>query len=134
MPNREESMPEAFLARVAEQFKALSDPVRLAILNALFSGERCVSELAEEVGSPIANVSKHLAVLHAAGWVTRTRDGTSIRCSLADTRTAALCELMCSRVRERAAKEAELAGSAPVANRRAQKASLRKRVAVPRSR
>ena len=35
---------------------------------------------------------------------------------------------------ERAAKEAELAGSAPVANRRAQKASLRKRVAVPRSR
>ena len=101
MPTRDEPMPEAFLARVAEQFKALSDPVRLAILNALFAGDRCVGELAEEVGSLIANVSKHLAVLHAAGWVTRTRDGTSIRYSLADTRTAALCELMCARVRER---------------------------------
>ena len=50
MPTRDEPMPEAFLARVAEQFKALSDPVRLAILNALFAGDRCVGELAEEVG------------------------------------------------------------------------------------
>lgn len=104
-----EPMPESFLERVAEQFKALSDPVRLSLLNALFEGEKSVGQLADEVGSSFANVSKHLSVLHAAGWITRSRDGTTVLCALADKRTAALCELMCARVRERAAKEGELA-------------------------
>jgi DNA-binding transcriptional ArsR family regulator len=122
MSPRDEAMPPAFLERVAEQFKALSDPVRLSVLNALFEGEKAVGHLADEVGSSIANVSKHLAVLHAAGWVRRTRDGTSMLYSLADDRTAALCELMCARVRERAAKEAEFA-QPPVAGATARKSS-----------
>ena len=58
MSPRDEAMPPAFLERVAEQFKALSDPVRLSVLNALFEGEKAVGHLADEVGSSIANVSK----------------------------------------------------------------------------
>jgi len=134
MPSQDEPMPEAFLARVAEQFKALSDPMRLAILNALFDGERCVGDLADQVGSSIANVSKHLAVLHKAGWVTRAREGTSIHYTLADTRTAALCELMCARVRERAAAEAQLAVSPSVALRRAKRATPQRRGVTRRAR
>ena len=134
MPSQGEPMPEAFLARVAEQFKALSEPMRLAILNALFEGERCVGELAEQVGSSIANVSKHLAVLHAAGWVTRSREGTSIHYALADARTAALCELMCARVRERATKEAELVASPAVATRRAKTGTPQRGGIAPRAR
>jgi len=122
-----ESMPESFLERVAEQFKALSDPVRLSLLNALFEGDKSVGQLAEEVGSSFANASKHLSVLHAAGWVTRAREGTTVLCALADKRTAALCELMCARVRERAAKEGEFAAApaGPAAATRRGKARAR---------
>ena len=122
-----ESMPESFLERVAEQFKALSDPVRLSLLNALFEGEKSVGQLAEEVGSSFANASKHLSVLHAAGWITRAREGTTVLCALADKRTAALCELMCARVRERAAKEGEFAAApaGPAAATRRGKARAR---------
>lgn len=104
-------LPEALLTRVADQFKALGDPVRLSILSALFEGEKSVGELAEAAGASIANVSKHLGVLVRAGWVAREKVGTTVRCALADERTAALCELMCSRVRERAQGEAELAAA-----------------------
>lgn len=104
----EDAMPSELLPRVAEQFKALSDPMRLRIMNALFDGERSVGELTGIVGTSIANVSKHLAVLHQAGWVVRSKSGTTVHYALADRRAAQLCELMCQRVRERAKKEGEL--------------------------
>lgn len=116
-------LPAAMLTRVAEQFKALADPVRLSILAALFEGTKSVGELAEETGASIANVSKHLGVLARAGWVAREKVGTTVRCELADERTAALCELMCARVRERAQVEAELVAVGP----RARKARSRAR-------
>jgi len=56
-----------------------------------------------ESGLSQANVSKQLAVLHRAGWVSREKQGATVRYSLADDRTFALCELMCERVREQTA-------------------------------
>lgn len=107
----------AMLERVAEQFFALGEPSRLRLMNLLFDGERSVGELVEASGLSLANVSKHLGLLHRAGWVTRRKDGVSVRYGLADARTVALCELMCSRVRERAEAEAALtsaeAGTSP---------------------
>ncbi len=111
MTSDAQSMPGALLPRVAEQFKALADPMRLSIMNSLFAGERTVGELAETVGSSLANVSKHLGILHKAGWVERRKQGVSVRYMLADERTATLCELMCARVRERAQREADLSAS-----------------------
>jgi ArsR family transcriptional regulator len=70
----------------------------------LFDGERSVGELVVATGGSQANVSKQLAILHRAGWVQRRRAGQSVLYALADERTFALCELMCARVRERAAR------------------------------
>lgn len=61
-------------ARLAQQFKALSEPARLRILEILPVTKDCesvynVSELAEELGIPQPTVSHHLRVLHQAGLV-----------------------------------------------------------------
>ena len=45
-----QSMPEAMLVRVAELFRALSEPSRLRLMQALFGGEHSVGELVEASG------------------------------------------------------------------------------------
>lgn len=105
---KHETMTPAMLERVAEQFRALGEPSRLRLMNLLFDGEHTVGELVDASGLGLANVSKHLGILHQAGWVTRRKDGVSVRYGLADERTYGLCELMCARVRELASAAAEL--------------------------
>ena len=83
---------------VAERFKALADPARVSLLSAMRDGQRSVSELVDETGLGQANVSKHLARLHALGFVTRERDGLHIYYSLADRDVLKLCDLMCGRI------------------------------------
>jgi len=58
--------------------KALAHPSRLAMVDALGSGERCVCELQQLVGSDISTVSKHLSVLKRAGIVEDRREGVQI--------------------------------------------------------
>lgn len=55
-------------------FAALADPTRRAILDRLLVGEASVAELAEPFEMTPRAVSKHVAVLEAAGLVTRGRD------------------------------------------------------------
>ena len=86
------------LGLVAERFKALAEPARLQLLSCLRAGERSVSELVEETGFGQANVSKHLQLLHATGFVTRRRDGMFVRYALMDRRVFQLCDLMCDRI------------------------------------
>jgi DNA-binding transcriptional ArsR family regulator len=111
--SRHGALPLPLLGHIAGQFRALGEPLRLRLVSCLFDGPATVGELAQRVDSSVANVSKHLAILHQAGWITRQKDGVAVRCSLADERAVALCELMCSRVRERAAAEADLAALGP---------------------
>ena len=59
----------------ANVIKALGHPSRLAMVEALVSGERCVCELQELVGSDISTVSKHLALLRNAGIVCDRKQG-----------------------------------------------------------
>lgn len=60
---------------MAEVFKALSDPLRLKLLEMLSrsgqtpSGEICVCDLAEKLGVSQPNVSHHLKILKTAGLV-----------------------------------------------------------------
>jgi DNA-binding transcriptional ArsR family regulator len=55
-------------------FGALADPTRRAILERLLRGDASVGELAQPFRMTTRAVSKHIAVLEAAGLVTRARD------------------------------------------------------------
>ena len=83
---------------VAERFRALGEPARLVILQALREGERCVSDLEADTGLNQANLSRHLAVLSATGMVRRRKDGLFAYYALADANVLRLCEIMCGRV------------------------------------
>jgi ArsR family transcriptional regulator len=89
--------PEA-LDLVAERFRVLGEPMRLRLLDALRTGERSVSELVERTGASQANVSKHLALLHGTGLVSRRREGTTVYYTLADPSIFQLCDLVCGRL------------------------------------
>lgn len=68
--------------RVDRAFAALADPVRRAIVARLSRGPATVGELAEPLTITKQAVSKHVAVLAAAGLVTRTRDAQRRPCHL----------------------------------------------------
>ena len=88
---------------VAERFRALAEPARLNIMNALRAGEQTVGELVEETGYGTANVSKHLRVLHAAGFVVRRKEGLFVHYGLAGEDVFRLCDIMCGRLEAEAA-------------------------------
>lgn len=85
---------------IAIRFRALSEPVRLRLLNVLMQGERTVGQLVEASGTGQANVSKHLSVLRDAGMVETRKEGLTTVCFIADPMVNELCEIMCSRMRE----------------------------------
>ena len=68
--------------RCAEIFKAMGDPTRLSILETLFSGERCVTDLAKSLGMDAPRVSFHLTRLKFAGLVVDERRGQRVIYSL----------------------------------------------------
>jgi DNA-binding transcriptional ArsR family regulator len=111
---RRQATPE-LLARVADRFRALAEPGRLAVLHALEDGELTVTELVEATGMRQGNLSKHLQQLYAAGFVARRREGLFAYYRLADQRVLRLCELMCDRMED----EAELLSAALGARRSA---------------
>jgi ArsR family transcriptional regulator len=86
------------MAMVAERFRALGEPARLAILQALRRGERCVGELEADTGLNQANLSRHLQVLSAAELVRRRKEGLFVYYALAGADVLRLCELMCGRL------------------------------------
>jgi ArsR family transcriptional regulator len=76
------TISEEMLKRKAQVFKALGHPSRLAMVEALLNGERCVCELQELVGSDMSTVSRHLSVLRNAGLVDDRKDGLKVFYSL----------------------------------------------------
>lgn len=96
---------------IAIMGKAFASPRRLELLDLLAQAPRTVEELADASGQSNANTSQHLQALRAAGLVTRAREGTSARYSLADDDVVslwlALRDLSASRTAEvaRAARE-----------------------------
>ncbi len=55
--------------------KAAADPNRARILKMLQGGELCVCQIVAALNRSQSTVSKHLALLHAAGLVEERRDG-----------------------------------------------------------
>lgn len=77
------SHKDALFEAIAVMGKALASPRRLELLDVLAQAPRTVDELAEMTGQSSANTSQHLQSLHAAGLVTRQREGTRVRYELA---------------------------------------------------
>jgi rhodanese-related sulfurtransferase/DNA-binding HxlR family transcriptional regulator len=68
---------------IALMGKAFASPRRLELLDLLAQGPRTVEQLARASEQSTANASQHLQALHAAGVVTREREGTRVRYALA---------------------------------------------------
>jgi DNA-binding transcriptional ArsR family regulator len=83
---------------IADRFKALAEPARLNILNALREREMTVTELMEATGLGQANASKHLQLLHSLGFVERRKEGLYVHYRLADEDVFKLCDIMCGRL------------------------------------
>lgn len=79
-----EGLSEEVLFRMAESFKALSDPTRLQILALLFPGERSVGDLADHLDVSQSAVSHQLRILRALDIVRYHKEGREVYYSLAD--------------------------------------------------
>lgn len=92
-------MTPSTIALVADRFRTLSEPTRLRLLDALRrGGEYSVGDLVEHLGAGQANISKHLQVLLASGFVSRRKEGTTVYYRVADPDVYQLCDLVCGRV------------------------------------
>lgn len=93
------------LRAVADRFKVLAEPARLHVLNELRSGARSVSDLIDATGLNQANLSKHLQLLHAHGFVSRRREGLFTIYELADRSVFELCDMMCGQLKRQASEQ-----------------------------
>ena len=76
----------------AKLFRGLADPSRLAVLEALRDGRRCVSDLVRLTGLTQPNVSAHLACLHDCGLVRGTREGRFVFYAIAHKEAVVILE------------------------------------------
>ncbi len=68
----------------AEIFQALAHPTRIAIVEALRSGELSAGQLVDQLGLEQANASQHFAVLRSRQIVTSRKEGNQVFYSLRD--------------------------------------------------
>ena len=62
----------------AEVAKAIAHPLRIAIVDFLKDGERCVCDISKCVGSERSNVSRHLSVMVSAGVLEYHKEGLKV--------------------------------------------------------
>jgi len=77
----------------ANFFRVLSSPIRIRVLRLLVRGERCVSELVDELGIAQPRLSNHLACLRTCGFVAVRRQGTFLYYAVADARLVDILRL-----------------------------------------
>jgi ArsR family transcriptional regulator len=88
----------AELEAMAARFRMLGEPMRLRILQAVCRGPLSVNGIVAATGSTQANVSKHLALLAAAGILTRKKEGQCVYYGMKDRLAVKLCELVCAQL------------------------------------
>jgi len=66
------------LERQAAIAKAVAHPLRVAVIDFLKDGEKCVCEIAEHLGSERSNVSRHLGVMVGAGVLSCRKEGLKV--------------------------------------------------------
>ena len=97
-------LPDPLIELIAQRFRVIGEPMRIKLLDALRDGDATVGELTDRLGASQQNVSKHLGVLHQAGVVSRTKQGTSVRYGIADPTVFDLCEQVCGGLRQQASQ------------------------------
>jgi DNA-binding transcriptional ArsR family regulator len=83
-------------AALARYFRALGDPTRLRIIEALLEDERTVSDLVEILQVPQSRISNHLACLRWCRFVSSDRRGRSVVYRVADERISRMFDLAAS--------------------------------------
>jgi DNA-binding transcriptional ArsR family regulator len=85
---------------------AVAHPLRIAVIDFLKDGEKCVCEIAEHLGAERSNVSRHLALMVHAGVLSCRKDGLKVFYAL---RTPCVAEFLACvvRVLKHQAKENE---------------------------
>ncbi|MFN8525633.1 MAG: metalloregulator ArsR/SmtB family transcription factor [Chloroflexota bacterium] len=78
------------LSQRARVFRALGDPGRLAILEALRQGEACAGEIASLAGLTPSNASRHLAFLRDCGLIEARQEWRHVHYRLAGPHVAHL--------------------------------------------
>jgi len=70
------STPEPLALDQAQlMFRALADPIRLEVVQALQHGERCVCDLTDDLDLAQSKLSFHLKVLKEAGLIRARQEG-----------------------------------------------------------
>jgi DNA-binding transcriptional ArsR family regulator len=92
-------LPIPLAEQIAQCFRVLGEPMRIRLLDRLRDGETSVQELTDALGTTQQNVSKHMGVLHAAGIVSRRRDGNRALYSIAEDSVFEMCETVCGGLR-----------------------------------
>jgi DNA-binding transcriptional ArsR family regulator len=78
----------------AELCKAMANEHRQAILHTICSDEKCVSDLAAEIGISVHNVSQHLRVLKERRLVASRKEGQTVYYRVTNQKFMEACALM----------------------------------------
>jgi DNA-binding transcriptional ArsR family regulator len=92
---------DAVFAVVARHFSLLSEPTRLKILHVICSDELSVSQIVDATGATQTNVSRHLALMHQAGVVTRRREGSAVYYRVDNPAFVEICRNVCVQIASR---------------------------------
>jgi ArsR family transcriptional regulator len=87
--------------------KAIADPKRLLILDALRDGARSVGEIADDLDMSQPNTSQHLAILRDRNIVATSRSGNTIYYSLTSNKVIDAVDLLRAFMAEFMADEAD---------------------------
>jgi DNA-binding transcriptional ArsR family regulator len=90
----------------ADMCQALANPSRLAIMYMLKDGERCVGDIAGELGIAVHNVSQHLRILRQRSLVHARKEGQTVYYSITNPKFVQACAL----IREALLEEHQAAG------------------------
>jgi DNA-binding transcriptional ArsR family regulator len=105
-------LPAPLVDQIAQRFRVMGEPMRIRLLDCLRSGDMSVQELTNALGTTQQNVSKHVGVLHAAGVVSRRREGSRVLYAIADDSVFDLCETVCGGLRRQVTELDELLAGA----------------------
>ena len=78
----------------AELCKALANEHRQALLHAIGEGEKCVGDLAAEIGISVHNVSQHLRVLKERRLVASRKEGQTVYYHVTNQKFIQACALI----------------------------------------
>jgi DNA-binding transcriptional ArsR family regulator len=88
-------LPDDLVELIARRFRAISEPMRIRMLDRLRTGEATVGELSDALSASQQNVSKHLGVLADAGILGRRKDGNRVYYRVVDDGVFTLCDAVC---------------------------------------